>query len=74
MLLFITSAPEKTGLSHAAWKAINVTDFGNDIYKDTLTGRIAVDATGCSLPGEEIATSTELADTVARRWKEYGIA
>jgi 4-hydroxy-3-polyprenylbenzoate decarboxylase len=74
LLLFITAAPEKTGLSHAAWKTINVTDFSDDIFHDTTTDRIAIDATGSSLPGAEISISAELATVVARRWKEYGIA
>jgi 4-hydroxy-3-polyprenylbenzoate decarboxylase len=74
LLLFITAAPEKTGLSHTAWKTINVTDFRDDIFHDTTSDRIAVDATGCSLPGKELAISAELATVVAQRWKEYGIA
>ena len=54
ILLFVAADAEKTGLSHAAWKAINVTDFRDDIIHDNATDRIAVDATGCRVPRDEV--------------------
>lgn len=74
ILLFVTADSEKCAPSYAAWKAINVTDFNDDIIHDKATGRIAVDATGGRLPEKKVAYSDETAELVARRWKEYGIA
>lgn len=74
VLLFVTSDAGPVELSRASWRAINVTDFTDDIFHDRATGRVAVDATGCSLPRPEAKISAEYADLVARRWKEYGVA
>jgi 4-hydroxy-3-polyprenylbenzoate decarboxylase len=74
LLLFVAADAKKAGLPHAAWKAINVADFRDDIIQDNSTDRIAVDATGCRVPKDEVAISAESAAIVARRWKEYGIA
>ena len=74
VLLFVTADAEPVELSRAAWKAINVTDFTDDIFHDRATGRVAIDATGCNLPSPEVKISADSADLVARRWKEYGLA
>lgn len=74
ILLFVAADAEKSGLSHAAWKAINVTDFSDDIIHDNSTDRIAVDTTGCRVPRNEVAITAGSAALVAQRWKEYGIA
>lgn len=72
ILVFVAAGAESAGLSHAAWKFINVTDFGTDIHLDKATGRCAVDATGCQDPREAICAQDSL-NLVAQRWKEYGI-
>ena len=74
ILLFVSAGPEKVELSRIAWRAINVTDFTDDIYHDKATGRVAVDATGARLPRPEVTGSVETAALVDRRWKEYGVA
>ncbi len=74
VLLFVSAGPEKVELSHIAWRAINVTEFTDDIYHDKATGRVAVDATGTRAPRPEVSYSAETAALVDRRWKEYGIA
>jgi 4-hydroxy-3-polyprenylbenzoate decarboxylase len=74
VLLFVSADAEPVDLSHAAWRAINMTDISADIYHDKGTGRVAVDATGCSFPRLRVNTSAETAALVTRRWKEYGIA
>jgi len=74
VLLFVSAGTEQVGLSHAAWRTINVTDFSEDIIHDGNTGRVAVDATGCRSPRPELNMSAESALLVARRWQEYGIA
>ncbi|HXE96571.1 MAG TPA: UbiD family decarboxylase [Dongiaceae bacterium] len=71
LLLFVTAAAEPLELSRAAWKAINVTDFSADVFNDEATGRVAVDATGCSGPRPKVKISAETAALIARRWKEY---
>jgi 4-hydroxy-3-polyprenylbenzoate decarboxylase len=71
VLLFVTAGAEPSDLSYASWKAINVTHHSNDIIKDSPTGRIAVDATGCRVPRPEVKCSVETTALVARRWKEY---
>ena len=74
LLLFVPAGSEEAGLSRVSWRAINVTDFTDDMYHDKDTGRVAVDATGSRLPRPEVTSSTETAALVNRRWKEYGIA
>jgi 4-hydroxy-3-polyprenylbenzoate decarboxylase len=77
VLVFVAAGGPDTGrngLSRAAWKCMNVTDFFHDIIRDPATGRIAVDATGCRLSRSEIAAPAEISERVARRWKEYGLA
>lgn len=73
ILVFVTAEAKPAGLSHAAWKFINVTNFGNDIYHDEATGRCAVDATGCCNSRQEVINSPDSLNLVAGRWKEYGI-
>lgn len=60
--------------SRSAWRAVNVTDFTDDIINDRGTGRVAVDATGCRVPRPEVTISVDAAALVARRWKECGFA
>lgn len=74
VLLFVSADAESPGLSRAAWRAINVTDFTDDIVQDLATGRVAVDATGCRLSRPEVNVSAETAALVSHRWKEYGVA
>lgn len=71
LLLFVSADRDPVELSHAAWRAINVTDSTGDIIHDHATGRIAVDATGCRSPRPEVTVSAESAALVDRRWKEY---
>jgi 4-hydroxy-3-polyprenylbenzoate decarboxylase len=71
ILLFVAADAEPLGLSRAAWKTINVTDYTTDSIHDSATGRVAIDATGCRLPRPEVCSSIETAALVARRWKEY---
>jgi 4-hydroxy-3-polyprenylbenzoate decarboxylase len=73
-LLLFVSASEPAELSRVSWRAINVTDFTDDIFYDRATGRVAVDATGAAVPCPEVKYSVEVAALVDRRWKEYGIA
>ena len=68
ILLFVAADAGKTGLSHAAWKTINVTDFSDDIIHDEVAGRVAVDATGCRAPREDVSLSAEAEALVAQRW------
>lgn len=74
VLLFVSSDVETPTLSHAAWKTVNVTDFSNDIIKDDITSRIALDATGCNINREEVLISTAISKLIAARWQEYGLA
>ena len=74
LLLFITADTEPQELHRAAWRTINVTDFTDDIVHDENTGRVAIDATGCHTPRQEVKESTETTDLVARRWKEYQLS
>jgi hypothetical protein len=71
ILVFVTGAAPLAGLACAAWRTINLTDFTTDIFHDTITGRVAIDATGCRLSRPEVRISTETAALVTRRWKEY---
>jgi 4-hydroxy-3-polyprenylbenzoate decarboxylase len=73
ILLFVSAGTEPVGLSRAAWKTINVTDFSEDMIHDVDTCRVAIDATGCRSPRSELELSAESAHLVARRWQEYGI-
>jgi 4-hydroxy-3-polyprenylbenzoate decarboxylase len=73
VLLFVSAGTEPVGLSCAAWRTINVTDFSEDIVHDVDTCRVAIDATGCRTPCPELQLSAESALLVARRWQEYGI-
>lgn len=57
--------------SDAVWRAVNLTDFSNDIIHDETSGRIAVDATGSSLLQKAVVISAESEELVTRRWKEY---
>lgn len=71
VLLFVAAGAEQADLPQAAWRAINATDFTDDIFHDRATGRAAVDATGCRVPRPEVKISDESAALVTRRWKEY---
>jgi 4-hydroxy-3-polyprenylbenzoate decarboxylase len=71
ILLFVSAGTEPVGLSRAAWRTINVTDFSEDVMYDGDTGRVAIDATGCRSPRPELKISAQSADLIARRWKEY---
>ncbi|MHB8121671.1 MAG: UbiD family decarboxylase [Desulfuromonadaceae bacterium] len=73
LLLFVAAETEPLTLSHAAWRAINISDANNDVITDKTSGRIAVDATDCHLSRPEVRCSTETVDLVARRWKEYNL-
>ena len=73
LLLFVAADTEPLTLSHAAWRAINVTDSSANIITDKTSGRIAVDATGSRMPRPEVLVSDETAALVARRWKEYNL-
>ncbi len=74
ILLFITAADEPIGLSQAAWKAMNMTEFTDDIFYDKVTDRLALDATGCRSSRPKVKTSAECSALVTHRWKEYGLA
>ncbi|MGB9079752.1 MAG: hypothetical protein WCD00_00540, partial [Desulfuromonadaceae bacterium] len=74
VLLFVPDESEPPELSNVSWRAINVTDFTDDIFHDRSTGRVAVDATGVRVPRPEVKSSVEADALVDRRWKEYGIA
>lgn len=71
ILLFVAAGAEPAELPRAAWRAINVTGFADDVFHDRATGRVAVDATGCREPRPEVQLSAESAALVERRWKEY---
>ena len=73
VLLFVTADAEPVKLSQAAWRTINLTDFSDDTYHETITGRVAIDASGCRLPRVEVKTSAASADLVSSRWKEYDL-
>jgi 4-hydroxy-3-polyprenylbenzoate decarboxylase len=72
LLVFVT-AGEPAGLSRTAWRFINVTNLGSDIYYDEATGRCAVDATGWHDPRQKVTSAPDSQNLVAQRWKEYGI-
>lgn len=74
ILLFVPAGSEPAGFSRASWRAINVTDFTNDIFHDRATSRVAVDATGAGSLSPEVKNTVEVATLIDRRWKEYGIA
>lgn len=74
LLLFVSAGFEPAELSRVFWRAINVTDFTDDIYHDSATGRVAVDATGAHVILPETKCSVQTAALVDRRWKEYGVA
>lgn len=74
ILVFVASDGHRPGLSHAAWKAINVVDVTQDIFHDAASGRVVVDATGCRAPRQELDISAESAALITQRWKEYGLA
>jgi 4-hydroxy-3-polyprenylbenzoate decarboxylase len=71
VLLFVATEAGINGLSQAAWKAINVTDFALDISRDAATERVAIDATGSRLHRPEVKIPIESASLVSLRWKEY---
>ena len=71
VLLFVAADGEPIELSRAAWKFINVTDYTDDIFHDSASARVAIDATDCRLRRHEVKISTETAHLVSRRWKEY---
>jgi 4-hydroxy-3-polyprenylbenzoate decarboxylase len=73
LLLFVAAGTEPLTLSHAAWRAINVTDVNNDIITDKTSGRISIDATECHLSRPELRSSLETVALIARRWKEYNL-
>lgn len=74
LLLFINAETETKRLSHALWRTINVTDFAEDVFHDTSSGRVAVDATGCRLSHPKVTVSDEYTVLIKKRWKEYGLA
>jgi 4-hydroxy-3-polyprenylbenzoate decarboxylase len=71
LLLFLAANSESIELSHAAWRSINVTSSSDDIFHDDASGRIAIDATGCSDTRPPVKKSAECEALVTLRWKEY---
>ncbi|MDD2850790.1 MAG: UbiD family decarboxylase [Desulfuromonadaceae bacterium] len=70
VLLFV-SAAEAGDLPNVLWKSINMTSFSEDVFHDTASERIAIDATGWREHRPKVKMSSEYAALVACRWKEY---
>lgn len=74
VLLFVAADDGITrSCSDAVWRAVNLTDFCNDIIHDKTSKRIAIDATGGCSTRERAVISNELSDFIERRWNEYGL-
>jgi UbiD family decarboxylase len=70
-LIFIAADTPPDDLSRVAWQSINGSDATHDVIHDTVSGRIAIDATDSRLQRTKITVSEELAALVSRCWKEY---
>ena len=71
ILIFVDAESACNGLSDAAWRCINMANFTEDLFHESATRRVAIDATGCRLQRLEVSFPLETADLVARRWNEY---
>jgi 4-hydroxy-3-polyprenylbenzoate decarboxylase len=56
-----------------AWRCINLTDYAHDIFYDCTGRRMALDATGCRLPRQQLQADPAMEHQVVQRWPEYGI-
>lgn len=73
VLIFVDAEPESPGLSHAAWRYINLVNYSDDIIRDRISQRIAVDATGCGSAQTPVKMPDEVVRRVDQRWREYGL-
>jgi 4-hydroxy-3-polyprenylbenzoate decarboxylase len=73
LVIFVDAATEPADLSGVAWSAINLAEFGTDLFADTTGKRWALDATGGSLRRKRIVPDPAVGEKVARRWRDYGI-
>lgn len=74
VLIFVDAASGRSRLSQASWKCINLLDARYDLIADQASARIALDATGCRLPGKMLKMNENIIKLVDRRWPEYGFA
>jgi 4-hydroxy-3-polyprenylbenzoate decarboxylase len=73
LLIFTNSGSAPADLSSVAWKSINLSEFGRDLFSHADGKRWALDTTGgaCKLP--RIISDPETVQHIDRRWPEYGI-
>lgn len=73
LLVFVDAEGDGADMSGVAWRAINLAEFERDLFFDHSGKRIALDATGSRSELPRIVPDREIAERVARRWREYGI-
>lgn len=59
--------------NEVAWRCINLTEFTHDAFQDHSGKRLALDATGSSVPQHRVNRDSGIGQLVERRWPEYGI-
>jgi 4-hydroxy-3-polyprenylbenzoate decarboxylase len=73
LIMFINADTDPGGHGRAAWRGINLADFGRDLFHDDTRQRTALDATGSGVVRPGPAADPETVRNVIRRWHEYGI-
>jgi hypothetical protein len=73
LLVFVAADAAPADEREIAWRCINLADFGHDLFHDSSRRRMALDATGCRLPGRTLQADPLTALKVIQRWQEYGI-
>lgn len=71
ILIFIDAETESS-LSSAAWQAINLPDFKEDLFYDQTGQRLALDATGGRVQ-QRLKAEREVLDRINRRWPSFGL-
>jgi 4-hydroxy-3-polyprenylbenzoate decarboxylase len=72
-LLIFVDAEADVDPSQIAWRCINLADFNSDMIRNAGSNRLALDATGCRFPHQQIVKDTAVMQQVLQRWQEYGI-
>lgn len=73
LIIFVAADAAPADEREIAWRCINLTDFTDDIFRDSSGRRMALDATGGRRPRRSLHTDPTMELQVLQRWQAYGI-
>jgi 4-hydroxy-3-polyprenylbenzoate decarboxylase len=73
LIIFVAADATPADEREIAWRCINLTEYTEDVFRDSSQRRMALDATGCRLPRQPLLADPAMELKVLQRWQEYGI-